>query len=186
MILKIYSILQSKTGYSSFGEKSVIKFPYKTWGKKKIEIGKGTFIAENSFLSAVESWEGENFKPLLKIGDNVTIGSGFFATCVKKIEIKDNVLISDRVFISDHIHDYENIKKPISKQKLKFKGEVIIKEGSFIGINSVIMPGVTIGKNSVVGASSVVTKDVPDYSVVVGNPAKLIRKAQNGKWLKKK
>lgn len=186
LILKLYSLIQSKLGFSSFGENSIIKFPYKLWGKKSIEIGKNVFIAENSFLSAVEKWEGQVFKPRLKIGDNTTIGSNFFATCITEIVIENNVLISDRVFISDHIHNYEAIKKPILKQNLEFKGKVFVKEGSFIGINAVIMPGVTIGKNSVIGASAVVTKNVPDYSVATGNPARLIKKysLEDKKWIK--
>lgn len=176
MLKKLYSILQNKLmGFKKFGSGSIIKFPYKVWGKKNIEIGNNVFIAENSFLSAVESWKGEKFIPHIFIGDNTTIGSGFFATCIEEIIIENNVLISDRVFISDHIHDYEDVKKPVIKQPLKFKGKVRIKEGSFIGINCVVMPGVVIGKNSVVGASSVVTKDVPDYSVVIGNPARVIK-----------
>ena len=100
--------------------------------------------------------------------------------------IGNNVLISDRVFISDHIHGYTDVGLPIINQKLEPRGSVRIKEGAFIGINSVIMPGVSIGKNSVVGASSVVTKDVPDYCVVAGNPARVIKKydLESNKWEK--
>jgi acetyltransferase-like isoleucine patch superfamily enzyme len=94
---------------------------------------------------------------------------------MRKITIEDDVLISANVFIGDNIHDYNDKKIPILKQKNLFKGEVLIKSGSFVGINSVILPGVTIGVNSVIGAGSVVTKDVPDYCVVVGNPAKVIK-----------
>ena len=176
MFKKIYSIFQKNlSGFGQFGNSSIIKYPYKIWGKKCIQIGKNVFIAENSFLSAVQKWEEQKFNPKLIIDDNTTIGSNFLATCINEIKIEKNVLISDRVFISDHIHDYEDVNKPILRQQLKFKGKVLIKEGSFIGINSVIMPGVTIGKNSVVGASSVVIKDVPDYTVVTGNPAKIMK-----------
>lgn len=170
--LKIYSFFQKISGFKKFGNGSIIKLPSKIWNRKFIEIGRNVFIAENSFLSI--SSTGET-KPIFKIGNGVCIGSNFFAACIDKIIIEDNVLFSDRVFISDHIHNYENISKPVMAQELKKKGKVLIKSGSFIGINSVIMPGVTIGKNSVVGASSVVTKDIPDYSIAIGNPAKVIR-----------
>jgi acetyltransferase-like isoleucine patch superfamily enzyme len=173
--LLIYSFIQRLLGFKEFGEGSIVKFPYKVWGKKHIYLGKNVFIAENSFLSAVTNWHNVRFNPSIEIGDNTTIGSNFFATAIRKIKIENDVLISDRVFVSDHIHDYKNTKMPILKQPLEFKGEVLIKRGSFIGINAVIMPGVTIGINSVVGASSVVTHDVPDFSVVAGSPARVVK-----------
>jgi acetyltransferase-like isoleucine patch superfamily enzyme len=187
MIKNLYSYLQKKViRFRTFGKNSIVKFPYKIWGRKFIELGSNVFIAENAFLSAVERWEGQAFTPNLKIGNNVTIGSNFFVTCIKSVTIEDNVLISDRVFIADHVHGYENPKLPVLRQPLEFKGEVLIKEGSFIGINVVIMPGVTVGKNSVVGASAVVTKNVPDNSVVAGNPARIIKHFDSRKkaWVK--
>ena len=172
ILLRIYSFFQKISGFKKFGSGSTIKYPSKIWNKMYIEIGKNSFIAENSFLAISQVGE---IKPIFKIGDGVCIGSYFFAACIVKIIIENNVLISDRVFISDHIHDYSDISLPIIKQKLVPKGSILIKNGSFIGVNVVIMPGVTVGKNAVVGASSVVTKDIPDYSVAIGNPAKVIR-----------
>jgi acetyltransferase-like isoleucine patch superfamily enzyme len=182
ILLKIYSFFQSLSGFKKFGHNSVIKWQFKIWNNDYIEIGSNTFIAENCFLAVTKNG---NKIPRLRIGDNCCIGANFFVACINKIEIQDNVLISDRVFISDHFHNYENINIPVINQELIPKGKVLIKKGSFIGINSVIMPGVTIGKNSVVGASSVVTKDVPDYSVVTGNPARIIKRYSHTfkKWL---
>lgn len=187
-LLQLYSFIQSKVGFKSFGNKSIVKFPYKVWNKSCIELGSNTFIAENSFFAISTSDKEKKFKPHVKIGNNVCIGSNFFLACIDSIVIEDNVLMSDRVFISDHIHGYENTKIPIIEQPLEPKGNVVIKEGAFIGINVVIMPGVTIGKNAVVGASSVVIKDVPSYVVVTGNPARIIKKynIKNKKWEKVK
>jgi acetyltransferase-like isoleucine patch superfamily enzyme len=187
LLLKyLYSFIQSKTGYKKFGKCSIIKYPNRIWNKSKIEIGNDVFIAENSFFAASVIFQSQKFNPLIRIGNNVSIGGNLIIGCVDSVVIEDDVLIADRVFISDHIHDYENVKIPIIKQKLKSKGGVLIKRGSFIGVNSVIMPGVTIGKNSVVGASSVVTKSVPDYSVVAGVPAKVIKifEVKDNKWKK--
>lgn len=187
ILLKIYSFIQKNSGFKIFGSGSLIKGPSKIWNKGSIEMGKSSFIAENCFLavSTKDSHGPKKFSPVLKIGNNVCIGSSFFAACIKEIIIEDNVLISDRVFVSDHIHEYKNIHKPIINQQLIEKGTVRIKKGAFIGINAVIMPGVTVGKNSVIGASSLVNKDVPDYSVVVGNPAKIIKiyDIKSKKWL---
>lgn len=184
ILLYIFSFLQSLSGYGQFGSGSVIKYPSKIWNKKYLKIGNDSFVAEGSFFALSDCYMGERYNPSVKIGNDVCIGANFFVASVGSIVIEDNVLMSDRVFISDHIHDYEDVASPIKNQKLKYKGDVLIKEGAFIGINSVISPGVTIGKNSVVGASSVVTKSVPDYCVVAGNPAKIIKRynSEQEKW----
>lgn len=181
-LLKIYSFWQGLTGFKYFGKNSIIKGPMKVWNRDCIEIGNDTFIAENSFLAISKTRERV---PLFKVGANCCVGSNFFVACIDEIIIENNVLFSDRVFISDHIHGYMDINVPIIKQSLVSRGKVLIKEGSFIGINSVIMPGVTIGKNSVIGASSVVIKDIPDYCVASGNPAKIIKKYDHieKKWI---
>lgn len=187
-LLYIYSYIQSKTGFKTFGHKSVIKFPYKIWNTHYLEIGSNVFIAQNSFFAISTVDKKVKHNPKVKIGNNVCIGSNFFLACIDEIIIENNVLMSDRVFISDHIHGYENIKIPIIDQPLVSKGKVLIKEGAFIGINVVIMPGVTIGKHAIVGASSVVTKDIPAFSVATGNPAKIIKRYNEKlkKWEKVK
>lgn len=188
ILLNFISFTQSLLGYNRFGKGSIIKFPSKVWNKDCIEIGKNVFIAEGSFLSVVKEHKGKKFQPSIVINDNVCIGADFHVSCTKSIVIEKNVLISDRVFIADGIHGFENINIPVIDQPMINKGKVLIKEGSFLGINVVILPGVTVGKNSVVGASSVVTQDVPDYSVVIGNPARIIKKYDDKtkKWIRVK
>jgi acetyltransferase-like isoleucine patch superfamily enzyme len=78
------------------------------------------------------------------------------------------------VFISDNDHSYSDLDLPIIQQPIKFKKNVSIGSGSWIGENVCII-GASIGRNCVIGANSVVTKDVPDFSVVAGNPAKVIK-----------
>lgn len=182
----LYSFVESLSGYGKFGYYSIVKHPYRIWNKDAIEIGENVFIAENSFFAVSKKFKDQKFKPLLKIGDNVQIGSNLFISCIDSVIIQNDVIISDRVFISDHSHDYSNINIPIKNQPLKKEGEVLIKKGAFIGVNAVIMPGVVVGKNSVVGASSVVTKSIPDYCVAAGVPAKIIKRFSEGssKWKK--
>ena len=182
----LYSVIQSMSGFKEFGKRSIIKHPYRIWNKNRIEIGSNVFIAENSFFAVSVAVGSQKFNPKVKIGNNVRIGGNLFLTAIDSVIIEDNVIISDRVFIADHDHGYEDIKIPIINQPLEKKGKVLIKSGSFIGVNAVIMPGVTLGKNSVVGASSVVVKSVPDYSVAVGIPARVIKKYDFKKkqWIK--
>lgn len=176
LIIGCYSYIQSKTGFQAFGRGALIKYPYKVWSKENICIGSRVFIAENCFLAVSTEHRGQRYRPQLSIGDDTCIGSHCFIACIDQVVIEEKVLLSDRVFISDHIHGYSDVTNPVLLQPLEPRGAVIIKSGSFIGINTVIMPGVTIGRNAVVGASSVVIENVPDYCVAVGNPAKIIKR----------
>lgn len=100
------------------------------------------------------------------IGNNVTVKSGVF--------IWDEITIEDEVFIGPSV-TFTNDKKPRSKV---YSGEILptlVKQGATIGANATILPGLTLGRGCMVGAGSVVTKDVPNYVLVVGNPAKFVK-----------
>lgn len=90
------------------------------------------------------------------------------------------MLLSPNVYITDCDHEYRNIDIPVIDQGIVQKGQkVLIGDGSYIGYNSVIVGNVKIGKHCVIGANSVVTKDVPDYCVAVGSPARVIKNIRN-------
>ena len=92
----------------------------------------------------------------------------------KSVIIEDDVVMADRVYISDASHNSQNDQAPIINQGTDFYGNIHIKQGCWIGIGACIMPGVTIGRNAIVGANAVVANDVPDYSKVGGVPAKIL------------
>ena len=97
------------------------------------------------------------------------------------MEIGDKVLLSPNVYITDCDHEYRNINVPVIDQGIVQRSQkVSIGEGSYIGINAVIVGNVKIGRHCVIGANSVVTKDVPDYCVAVGSPAKVIKQIRQG------
>lgn len=106
------------------------------------------------------------------IGNSVTIKSGVY--------LWDGLRIEDNVFIGPAVA-FANDKYPRSKQYPTTFPETIIREGASIGANATILPGIILGKKCMVGAGSVVTKDVPDYALVIGNPAKIIRYLEEDK-----
>lgn len=113
----------------------------------------------------------------ISLGDRVVIrpSSMLFSYPGSLIEIEDDVLIGSGVHIYVSKHQFESSKLPIIDQGKCEEKAVLVKKGAWIGANAIILPGVTIGVNAVVAAGSVVTKDVPDYSVVAGVPAKLVK-----------
>lgn len=93
---------------------------------------------------------------------------------MNEVIIEDDVLFAAFVHVTDHSHDYRDVTKPVSKQGIFSKGPVVIKKGAWLAFGCHILSGVTVGENSVVAANAVVTKDVPPYSVVAGNPARVV------------
>nr|WP_314553979.1 acyltransferase [uncultured Capnocytophaga sp.] len=171
-----------KYRFKSFGKKSYLHSPLKIDGIENIEIGNGVSIAYKTWLAAVPL-TGEKSKLIIEDGVNIGNFNHIYAT--QSIIIRKNVLTADKIYISDNLHGYENIYTPIIKQPIVQKKEVEIGEGSWLGENVCII-GASIGKHCVVGANSVVTKDFPDYCVIVGAPAKIIKRYcfEQQKWRK--
>lgn len=126
-----------------------------------VVILKGAIIGENCNICAHSLIEGD-----VIIGDNVTVKSGVY--------IWDGTRIEDDVFLGPNA-TLTNDLMPRSKSFPDDFLGITLKRGASIGANATLLPGITIGKSAMVGAGSVVTKDVPDYAVVAGNPAKIIR-----------
>lgn len=126
-----------------------------------------------------------NKSPKLIIGSRVHIGAYAMIIAGNEISIGNNVLMSERVIILDHMHEYTDVTKPIIDQPIVGKGKVTIDADSFIGANAVIMGNIHIGKHAVIGANAVVTHDVPAFTVVGGVPAKVIKRydGKKKKWI---
>lgn len=125
----------------------------------------GDNLGENSYVSAPISGACVS---TMKIGNDVFINSNLLAMARGGITIEDGVQIAANVQLISNNHD------PYDLSILTCK-PVLIKKAAWIGAGATILPGVCVGKHAIVGAASVVTKDVPDYAVVVGNPAKVIK-----------
>lgn len=98
------------------------------------------------------------------------------------ITIEDDVLLGAAIHIYVNNHDFNDLSIPIIDQGHKPPGSVLIEQGAWIGAGTVILPGVSIGRNSVIGAGSIVTKSIPPMSVAAGNPARLIRSRMEGQF----
>lgn len=110
-------------------------------------------------------------------GDGTEIGNHSTISSYNKIIFEKDVLTGPHIFISDHNHEYANPYMAICRQRVRCSEDdkVVVGEGAWIGTNAVIVGNVRIGKHSVIGANSVVTKDIPDYSVAAGIPARVIK-----------
>ncbi|MDN3585405.1 acyltransferase [Pedobacter aquatilis] len=117
------------------------------------------------------------------IGDNTIIGVG--NVIIGPVTIGNEVMMAQNIVVSGLNHGYENVEISPAKQKVICKN-ISIEDDVWIGANSVITAGVTLGKHCVIGAGSVVTKDIPPFSIAVGNPAKVIKKysSTSDKWEK--
>jgi len=147
-----------------------VKFNGKVRSEKMfadIVIGKDTMIGVGCYFLATR--EGR-----IHIGNSVGINDHCYITSNYGITIGAHTRIAEFVSIRDYDHKFDDIAVPISKQGIS-GGPISIGEDCWIGRGVMITSGVTIGKGSVIGANAVVTRDIPDYSVAVGVPARVIR-----------
>ena len=159
--------------FKEFGKNSKLYRPLRIQGPKNISIGKGVKINEQAWLAAWPLTNKEYAK--LIIEDNATLGDFNHIWATHQIIIGKRVLTANHVYISDNLHDYKDVNKAIVCQPIVQLSDVKIGDGAWIGENVCII-GASVGKNSVIGANSVVTHDIPDYSVAVGSPAKVIKR----------
>jgi len=133
--------------------------------KENVSIGRSAWIEVHDSLGKAE----------FIIGKNTGIGRFFRAQCAKKITIGERCLLSYNISILEFDHDVQ--KKDIIPMdgKMTEPKSIFIGDDCFIGANTFILKGVTLGKHCVVGAGSIVTKSFPDYSIIAGNPARLIK-----------
>ena len=122
-------------------------------------IGEGSYVAAPITGAAFDR---------LKIGSNVYINTNLLAMSRGGITIEDEVMIAANASLISNNHD------PYDRQVLTCR-PILIKKGAWIGANATVLPGVSVGKYAIVGAGAVVTKDVPDYAVVLGAPAKVVK-----------
>jgi acetyltransferase-like isoleucine patch superfamily enzyme len=163
----------------------VIELPRRINNPRCIFLGENIWIGPGTLLNPVTRYPSssikhperaqkvQEFNPRIIIGNRVTATGSLTIGAVNEVVIEDDVLLASNITILDNSHGYENVDIPYKYQALTRIAPVLIKRGCWIGENVVILPGVTIGEMTIIGANSVVTKDIPDRCIAVGTPARI-------------
>jgi len=154
--------------FSRIGNGVIFESGVMVFHPENIELGNNIYVGHGAILKGY-------YKNRMQIGDDTWIGLNCFLHSGGGIRLGRCVGLGPGVMILSHQHIEEELDKSMLITEQEYK-EVVIEEGCNIGIGSIVLPGVLIGKGSIVGAGSVVTRSVEPYSVVAGNPARLLRK----------
>jgi acetyltransferase-like isoleucine patch superfamily enzyme len=182
-LTKLYSAwLRCTHPFASLGRNVSFHFTsrisrQRAWG---ICLGDSVTIGDHAWLNVAtdDPSGGPVGEPTIVIDDGCHIGSGSIVSGRNRVHIEADVLLGQNVVIQDHSHAYEDVDTPIIKQGITKGGRIRIGKGSWIGRGAAILCSrgeLTIGRHCVVSANSVVMRSIPDYSVVFGMPATIIR-----------
>jgi len=164
--------------YFVLPQAKIIRFPIDIRGKKFMKIGKGFTTGYGCRLEAYP----ENQSKTLFIGENFQMNDYVHITAMERVSIGDNVLLASKIYISDCSHgsyagnEYDSSPLQIPKERKLFAKPIVIEDNVWLGEFVTVLPGVTIGSGTIVGANSVVTKSLPPYTICVGSPAKPVKK----------
>ena len=169
--------------FHRFGEGSMIAFPATViFGEGRIALGEHSTIGPNASISAGMPMHAlATGDPIITIGDRCMLGKGIGIVGHERIEIGDDIWTGHYVYITDQNHGYEDLALPIGTQMWR-NNPVSIGSGSWLGHGSIVLPGARIGKHVVVAAGAIVTGTIPDNSVVVGAPARVVRFHDGNAW----
>lgn len=174
---KIYSGWVSRN-FRRFGDSVVTPTFRKLAGGKYITVGDGVIIGKSVTLTAWDRYQQDCYSPEIVIGNNSSIGDDSHLTAINGIYIGNNVRSGKKILITDNAHGASDpvlLDTAPHLRPLFSRGKVIIEDNVWIGEKASIMAGVRIGRGSIIAANSVVTKDIPPYSVVAGVPAVIIK-----------
>jgi acetyltransferase-like isoleucine patch superfamily enzyme len=167
---KAFSVLV-RGAFASFGNHSVLQPPLRLSRESRIAIGSRVFVGSGSWLQVIEDGPGV----ALEVGDGTSIAGNCVLSAARSVRLGRQVLLARNVYISDHIHAYSDTNRAVLEQGVEQVAEVVVDDGAWLGQNVVVCPGVRVGRGAVVGANSVVLEDVPDHSLAVGAPARVVR-----------
>ncbi len=169
---KAFSLAVGRS-FRAFGANTVVQPPLRVWGEARISIGSEVFVGANSWIAAIDELEG--VVSTIDVGDGTSLAGNCVISAAMSVRLGRGVLLARNVFISDHNHAYRDVTRPVLQQGVDKVAPVSIGDGAWLGQNVVVTAGVHIGRGAVVGANSIVKHDVPDYSLAVGAPARMVR-----------
>jgi len=163
-----------------YSNSRLIRLPIEIRGASFIDLGKRLTTGRNCRIEVfTDESNYRNKEIILSFGNDITLNDNVHIAAKYSVKIGNNVLIASKVFITDHNHgnyEHDGSSTLIPPVERKLCGKpVIIEDNVWLGEFVVILPGVTIGKGSIIGAMSVVTKSIPPNSIAVGSPAKVIK-----------
>lgn len=168
---KAFSLLAGRA-FASFGKRTVVQPPIRVAGERRIAVGSDVFVGPGSWLQVVGD---EAPDVALQIGDGTSIAGYCVLSAASSVRLGERVLVARGVYVSDHIHAFEDPSRAVLDQGIAGIEPVEIADGAWLGENVVVCPGVRIGRGAVIGANAVVLEDVPDHALAVGVPAKVVR-----------
>ena len=172
---KAFSLLAGRA-FASFGARSVLQPPIRVDGEGRISIGAGVFMGPGCWLHVLEEDAADGVA--IEVGDGTSIVGDCVLSAVQSVRLGRNVLMARNVYVSDHMHAFDDTERAVLEQGVDRIGPVSIGDGAWLGQNVVVGPGVSIGRGAVVGSNAVVLDDVPDFAVAVGAPARVVRRLE--------
>jgi acetyltransferase-like isoleucine patch superfamily enzyme len=153
----------------------------------RIRIGNSVYIASGTWLNIPEP--AIDAPPAIILENGCKIGRRCMISAKNRVCLEEDVLFGPSVLITDHSHEFSDPDMPIHAQGLTDGGTVLIGRNSWLGHGAAVIctsGDLSVGRNSIIGANSVVTRSVPPFSVVIGNPAKVVRRydPDSGEWIK--
>jgi len=164
--------------YLTIPNAKLIRFPIEIRGKKYIEFGNKLSTGRGCRIEAYPYIKEDK---IIRFGKNIELNDYVHITGIEDVNIGNDVLIASKVYISDSIHGHysgsadDSSPESIVRTRRLSSKRVCIEDNVWIGESVSILAGVKIGKSAIIGANSVVTKDIPDYTIAAGNPAKPIK-----------
>jgi acetyltransferase-like isoleucine patch superfamily enzyme len=158
--------------FGRFGRGVRVVWPLRLVGMAHMHLANHVTLQVGAYVAVLP---GTPDAPGLVVGRGTLVGNYAHIIVTHRVEIGEKVLIADRVYLSDNLHDYRDVTRPVMDQPLRQTGDVVIGDGSWIGENVCII-GARIGRHCTVGANSVVTRDLPDHCVAAGAPVVIVRR----------
>ena len=169
---KAFSLL-SAGAFESFGARSVLQPPLRLGGEHRIAVGSDVFVGAGAWLQVLPGPKGDG---RIEIGDGTSLAGGCVLSSALHVRLGQRVLFARNVYVADHRHAFADGTRAVLDQGIEQVEPVTIGDGAWLGENVVVGPGVTIGRGAVIGANAVVLSDVPERTVAVGAPARVVRR----------